>query len=103
MVETSEIEALAQRIAEAVRPERIVLFGSYAKGEPTSDSDVDILVIVPFEGKSWKAAADIRKVARSPFPMDLIARTPRQVRERLDQGDSFLSEILSTGVTLYEA
>ena len=103
MVAFSEIEALARRIASKAKPERIVLFGSYATGAPTEDSDVDLLVVMAFEGKGWKAAADIRKAVHAPFPMDLLARTPAQMRQRLAAGDSFMREILQNGVTLYEA
>ena len=49
MVEMSQIEALSQQIAEQFHPERIILFGSYAYGEPNEDSDVDLLVVMPFD------------------------------------------------------
>ena len=52
MVERSEIEDLAGRIAKEFKPERIILFGSYASGAPSPDSDVDLLVVLPHQGKS---------------------------------------------------
>jgi predicted nucleotidyltransferase len=82
VVERSEIEDLAGRIAKEFKPERIILFGSYASGAPSPDSDVDLLVVLPHQGKSWRVAAEIRRRARSPFPMDLIVRTPEQIRAR---------------------
>jgi len=103
MVEISEIVELAQRIAARFHPERIILFGSYAEGNPTVDSDVDLLVVLPFQGKSWQAASEIRRFAQVPFPMDLLVRTPEQLRQRLIVGDSFLQQILQQGKILYEA
>ena len=103
MIETQDIQALAEKIATVFRPEQIILFGSYAWGMPTADSDVDLLVVLPFEGKSWRMAATIRHQLRSPFPVDLIARTPEQLQQRLQQGDTFLQEITHNGRVLYEA
>ena len=103
MVAPSDIAELAQRIAEAFRPEQIVLFGSHAYGAPTSDSDVDLLIVMPHAGKSWDAAASIRGTVRPRFPVDLLVRTPQKLRERLAMGDVFLREIVSRGKVLYEA
>lgn len=61
----ARIDDLAERIATAFRPERIVLFGSFAYGSPTPDSDVDLLVVVPCVGKPWRKAAEIRYPGRS--------------------------------------
>lgn len=101
-VSTASIEELAQHIARDFRPERIILFGSYARGEPGPDSDVDLLVILPFAGKPWRTATAIRARTRPGFPLDLIVRTPEQLRERLRLGDPFLTEIVDCGEVLYE-
>lgn len=98
-----QIQAFAQRVGEEFSPQRVILFGSYAYGQPTPDSDVDLLVITPFEGSSVKKSVEIRLKLRPPFPMDLLVRTPEKVRERLDMGDGFMREILTKGKTLYEA
>ncbi len=103
MVAMSQIEDLGRRIGREFRPDRVVLFGSYARGEVTDDSDVDLLVILPFEGKSVYQSVAIRMRLRPPFPVDLIVRTPQSVRERLEMGDDFLREILEDGKVLYEA
>jgi predicted nucleotidyltransferase len=103
MVEMNEIRVLAGRIAREFHPERIILFGSYAWGTPTPDSDVDLLVVLPFQGKSWRMASEIRKRARFPHAMDLLVRTPEQLRQRLAMGDTFLQEVIQQGRVLYEA
>jgi predicted nucleotidyltransferase len=103
MVETEQITELAQRIARDYHPERIILFGSYARGTPSSDSDVDLLVILPFEGNPIRKAAEILTWVNPQFPVDLLARTPEQVRQRLDWNDFFLREVITEGKVLYEA
>jgi len=97
------IEDLSKRIAREYQPERIVLFGSYAYGEPRAESDVDLLVILPFEGKSVNQSVQMRMKLRPVFPVDLLVRTPENVQHRLEMGDSFMREILKQGKVLYEA
>ena len=64
---------------------------------------MDLLIIMPFEGKPAAKSVEIRLRVRPGFPVDLIVRTPQKVRERLAMGDGFLREILETGTVLYEA
>lgn len=103
MVSMDDIQALADRIVREFLPERIVLFGSYASGTASPDSDVDLLVVLPYQGKSWAKAAEIRGRLRPRFPLDLLVRTPQQVLERLEMGDSFLRDVSERGTVLYEA
>ncbi len=103
MVEMNEIYSLVNRIVEQFQPERVILFGSYARGNPTPDSDVDLLVVLPFQGKPWQMATEIRRRTRAAMAMDLLVRTPEQLRQRLSSGDTFLQEILQQGKVLYEA
>ena len=103
MATMAEIEECGQRIGEEFHPDKVLLFGSYAYGTPTRDSDVDLLVITPFEGKSVQKSVEIRTRFRPPFPMDMLVRTPEKVKERIATGDSFMREIVSRGRVLYEA
>ncbi len=103
LISFSQIQAFSQQIAEKFHPERIILFGSYAYGQPTEDSDVDLLVILPFEEMPVQKAIAIRRQVRSPFPLDLIARTAEQIQQRLDMGDFFIQDIMEKGHVLYEA
>ena len=90
-------------MAEEFKPERIVLFGSYARGKPTPDSDVDLLVVMDHRGRPADQSVEIRLRLRPPFPLDLLVRSPKTVQKRLALGDSFLKEILEKGQVLYEA
>lgn len=103
MVTMKQIEELGRRIGDLFHPQRVILFGSYAHGKPTLDSDVDLLIITPFEGRSVDKSVEIRLKVRPPFPVDLIVRTPEKVRERLAMGDYFIRDILEKGRVLYEA
>jgi uncharacterized protein len=103
MVDFIQIQAFSQQIVEKFQPERIILFGSYAYGQPTEDSDVDLLVILPFEEMPVQTAIAIRRQIKSPFPLDLMARTPEQIQQRLDMGDFFIQDIINKGRILYEA
>jgi predicted nucleotidyltransferase len=104
IVSMREIRDFCERIVENFQPSRVILFGSYAHGKPTIDSDVDILVVLPFEGKnSHKASEIIMTVGHPGFPVDLIVRTPEEIKERLSMGDYFIKEIFERGEVLYEA
>src|SRR5262247_3541217 len=95
------IRRFAREVAERFCPEKIILFGSYAYRTPHADSDVDILVVMPARQQHTQAAR-IRWEIPAPFPMDLIVRTPQNLRWRLEEGESFHTEIVSKGKVLYE-
>jgi predicted nucleotidyltransferase len=95
------IRRFARQVAEQFHPDQILLFGSYAYGQPHADSDVDILVVMP-AGNQLDQAFEIRLAVPAPFPMDLIVRTPTNLQRRLADGDLFHTEIVTKGKVLYE-
>ena len=103
MISHSQIQAFSQQIVEQFQPEQIILFGSYAYGQPSQDSDVDLLVILQFDGLPVHKAIEIRKKLKPTFSLDLITRTSKQIQQRLDMGDFFIKDILQKGRILYEA
>jgi predicted nucleotidyltransferase len=102
MVDEQEIRFLSERIASKFKPQRIILFGSYASGSPTPDSDVDLLVILPFEGKNFYKSLEILNSTNPSFPIDLLARTPEDTERRYREGDPLIREALDRGKVLYE-
>jgi predicted nucleotidyltransferase len=102
MISRAEIQSFVDQVARRFRPARVVLFGSYANGNPTKDSDVDLLVIMPHRGPSAQTATRIRLACPRAFPMDLIVRSPAEVRRRIRLGDVFMNEVASKGITLHE-
>lgn len=99
----ARIRNLCRRIAAQFAPERILLFGSRAARRVRPDSDVDLLVVMRFRGHSARMAAEILNRVEPDFPVDLIVRTPLEVRRRIARRDAFLSEAVSRGKVLYEA
>lgn len=95
------IRRFARQVAERFQPDKIILFGSYAYGTPHADSDVDILVVMPARNQLDQAVR-IELACDPPFPLDIIVRTPKNMKWRLKEGDSFLKEITSRGKVLYE-
>lgn len=103
MVKMSQIRRLTDALAAEFRPERIVLFGSYAKGNPTRDSDVDLLFVMPHEARPHQTAAQIRAKCDVGYPLDILVRSKKELEERLAIQDPFFLEVLSKGVVLHEA
>lgn len=103
MVAKHEIERFCSRIGEEFGAQRVVLFGSYAEGEVQEDSDVDLLVIGPFHGRSADHSVAMRMKLRPGFAVDILVRSPEKIRERVEMGDVFIKDILEKGKVLYEA
>lgn len=103
MVKTAEIRDFVRSLVAQFRPERVILFGSYAKGRPRPDSDVDMLVVLDFKGKNLHKAVEIIATLQPRFGVDLILKTPKQIDERLRSHDIFLKDVTRNGKVLYEA
>ena len=103
MVEMDRIRALTDLIAKEFRPQRIILFGSYAGGTPRSDSDVDLLVIMPFRGKPLHKAWQILVRLKPSFSVDLLVHRPEEIKERVDNNDWFMKDVLERGRILYDS
>lgn len=98
-----QIAAVARHIAERFDPEKIILFGSYAYGKPTADSDVDFLVVLnkrlPWPEQEAQISLSFKPY---PFPMDILVETPQRIDHRVSLGDPLLTEITERGKILYE-
>ncbi|MBC8503724.1 MAG: nucleotidyltransferase domain-containing protein [Chloroflexi bacterium] len=103
MVDQEQIRIFRDQIVKEFQPEKIILFGSYAYGKPTADSDVDVLIVLPFEGKNPEKATEIWMAAKPNFPVDILVRRPEEIETRLAMGDNFIREIVDEGMVLYEA
>ena len=101
MIRRRDIKRVCAQIAREFRPQKIILFGSYAYGQPTADSDVDLLVIMPFKGRATEQAVEISRRLEHRFPIDLLVRSPEEVRQRLAWNDFFLREATEKGVVMY--
>ena len=97
MTTSEKIQDICDRIATDFHPDKIIVFGSHAYGTPGPFSDLDLLVVMPFEGSSLQQATRIISRINPEIGIDLIVRTPGQVRERLAMRDAFMREILERG------
>lgn len=102
MVANSVIQEICDTIVAGFRPTKVILFGSCAQGTPTGDSDIDLLVIMPFEGSPIRQAATISRQLRHNVPLDVMVRTPEFIRRRMALGDTFIREVIQKGRVLYD-
>ena len=102
-METSNpIEEITARIVRNFRPEKIILFGPRAHGNPGPDSDYDLLVILPFEGRPFMKSVEILQTVHADVSLDLVARTPEDVARRYREFDPLMRHALDHGRILYE-
>jgi uncharacterized protein len=102
VVTPEALRALTDKIVKAVKPEAVILFGSYAYGQPTPDSDVDLLIIWNTRKSDPDRYRAISEVLRPrPFPLDIVVRTPREIALARKRIDPFLNEALRQGKQLY--
>lgn len=103
MINRTQIQKYARTIGRKFRPQRVILFGSHARGKATEDSDVDLLVIMDHDkSRNVDQAIAMRLQTDAPFPMDLLVKRPTEVTDRLAMNDSFIKGILDEGEVLYE-
>ncbi len=98
------IRHLVRQLVEDYQPERIVLFGSLAYGEPQEDSDIDILIIKETTQTPLERRVHVRRLVSDPqrrIPLSPLVLTPGELAERLALGDPFYQEILGRGRVLY--
>lgn len=97
-----KIRQAARKIVQVAHPETIILFGSYAYGKPTLDSDVDLLVVMESDQSIHARTVELSRIlSPRPFPVDIVTRTPAELKDRLDIGDSFFEEIVTKGKVLH--
>ncbi len=103
LVAKETIQTIADRIVQTFAPERIVLFGSYAYGSPTPDSDLDLLVVMESEGTSaWRSTQVAKAVRPRYISPSVLVYTPDEIKHRLDIGDPYVRTILQKGQVIYE-
>ena len=98
-----KIDEMVRRIVKRVHPEKIILFGSYARGSATTDSDADILVVMPVKGSKRKRATDIDlALVGVDLPVDVIVVTPEELEQNRNRIGTIIYPALREGKVLYE-
>ena len=100
MLAKRDIDSLANKIKSKFNPQKIILFGSYAYGNPSKGSDLDFFIIMDTHISVREQAFLIRRELKEPIPIDVIVRTPQQVEERIQLGDFFIKQIMRKGIEL---
>jgi predicted nucleotidyltransferase len=102
MINEHDIKKVAKRLGTATNALRVILFGSYARGEAGDNSDVDLMIIAESDLPRYKRSRELYKLFRPyPFGMDLIVYTPQEIEKGKESPVSFVSTILRDGKTLY--
>lgn len=100
---TELLDQITERLVAALKPEQIILFGSYAYGEPTEDSDIDLLVVVAdADEPRYRRARQAYKALRGiSIPMDVIVMTREEVQRKVNVHSSLVSQAIREGKLLY--
>lgn len=99
-----KIETIISKLKQDYDPDQIILFGSYAYGNPTDESDIDLLIIKDTQEPILARWMSVRKLVtdlRKGLAFSPIIVTPSELKIRLDKGDPFFEEILQKGKKLY--
>lgn len=96
------IHEIVQQIVDHFHPQKVILFGSHAYGVPTEDSDVDLLIVMPTEENPLHTAARISASIDHPFPLDILVIRPQDLVVSLQDKNTFETEVVKKGITLYE-
>lgn len=96
---------IVEKLKREYKPERIILFGSYAYGQPDADSDIDLFIVKDTAEPSsvrQRTVSQVTSDQRRHIALEPIVYTPREVQHSREVGDPWLSMILERGETLYE-
>ncbi|MEW6619481.1 MAG: nucleotidyltransferase domain-containing protein [bacterium] len=102
IVTQEQIDEVKRRIVENIKPEKIILFGSYASGNPTKDSDLDILIIKESNLPRYKRGREIRKYLRGlKIAIDLLVYTKEEIQKWSDVKPAFITTVMEKGKVIY--
>lgn len=96
------VKKVVQRIAEAIRPQQIILFGSRAYGTARTDSDIDLLVVYAGPKSKRELKVEIHKLFKHPdFSMDVFVLTPQELEAQRRIANTLAREVSERGVVCY--
>jgi uncharacterized protein len=103
LLSSEVLDEIVDRLVKGLQPEKIILFGSHAYGEPTADSDIDLLIIVsdsdqPRHRRATHAYGVLRDLTA---PTELIVLTRQEVEEKVNVRSSLVSRAVNQGKVLY--
>ncbi|MGB9627375.1 MAG: nucleotidyltransferase domain-containing protein [Thermodesulfobacteriota bacterium] len=99
----SRLKKISERLKREYHAEKVILYGSYATGEATEDSDIDLFIIAPTKERFFERMATVRGLIRdlrNGMPISPIILTPDEVEKRINRGDQFIQQILEEGIII---
>jgi predicted nucleotidyltransferase len=103
MTNAETLEQITRRIVEGFHPQRLILFGSRARGDERRDSDIDLLIVAPSAEPRWRRAVPVyRALAGLGVPKDIVWWTPEEIAEWRGVKTHFINTVLREGIVLYE-
>ncbi len=110
MISSKKVKTIIQNMVKKLKinyaPQKIILFGSYAYGNPRANSDIDLFIVKETSERFIDRWLTVRRILTDPtrtIPLETLVLTPQELSERLTRGDQFLAEILEKGEVLYAA
>ena len=102
MISQEKFNEAINRIVKNINPEKIILFGSYAQGNPSEDSDLDILIVKEMRMPRYKRSREVKKHLRGlKIPIDVIVYTKKEIKEWEETKTAFISQAIKQGKVLY--
>lgn len=101
MTTQQDIQKITNKIAKKYKPEKIILFGSYAWGKPTKDSDVDFFIVKKTKKPRFNRQLEVRRLINGEIAADILVYTPQETQKRIEMRDFFIKSILTKGKILY--
>ncbi|MBC7228706.1 MAG: nucleotidyltransferase domain-containing protein [Thermoflexales bacterium] len=98
------IQEIVRKLVAGYAPQKVILFGSYARGTPRSDSDIDLLIVKETSERfidRWVTVGRLLSDPQRSIPLETLILTPQELAHRLEVGDQFIAEILEEGEVLY--
>lgn len=100
------IDDILQKLISDYAPQKVILFGSYAYGNPRPDSDIDLLIVKETDERFIDRPVTVRRILSDPrrtIGLEILVLTPQELSDRMAIGDQFLAEITANGRVLYAA
>jgi predicted nucleotidyltransferase len=104
MLSKSTIQAIADDVVKHFNPEKIILFGSYARNDVNEHSDLDLLVVMNCQAPRGQRSAPILRMLAEHYaePIDIVVHSPEHIKAWKDRPGSFVQQALSEGIVLYD-
>ena len=97
------LDKIVETLEREYDPEKVIVFGSHARGEAGPESDIDLFIIKQSDKREVERIREVSRLLRPrPASLDILVKTPEEIEHRLAIGDSFVNEVMREGRVVYE-